>query len=309
MPLDTEAIARVVAQLVKEQVAAIPKEPSVLEDRIKQLEAQVIQGTDAIAALKKELAGYVVDKALEPIMEQLAVVTKDVAETCKKFAELDDKMPTKAAKSDVVTLVGRMDQFEPQLVDLSKQIATIELKPGPKGDPGEKAVLDDDDRGYMKASILRELADHMPDPIAPNQVQVTEAVKAIYPSIRADILKSLSPIEHKGVHEAGEEYAPGDEVIKGDSTYRAKVVTREAPPHEDWQCIAKSKIGRRGPTGEPGEKGDPGQKGEDGVGWTDAVEAEGMILFQRSDGETFEIQLGDMIANAVAKFMMKGEEE
>lgn len=164
--------------------------------------------------------------------------------------------------------------------------------PGEKGDQGDKG-----DTGAKGSDGVD--GDKGADAAELNMVQVIEAVKAIYPSIRHDLAKALPVIEHKGVYELDEEYGKGDEVIKGDSSYRAKRKTRQAPPGDDWQCIAKSKTGRRGPDGEPGPVGDKG------VGIEDIVVTDGNIVIKLTDGNTVLFDVEEELAKAVSQFMEK----
>lgn len=200
---------------------------------------------------------------------------------------------------------------------------------GAKGDPGEKgsdgakgepgrngdSVMVEDvleaieDSGVVnklvKALVEKQLPDMIPKPLAPNDLQVVEAVKHLWPSIRLEVIKSLPQIEHKGVWEPGE-YAPGDEVIRNDSSYRAKCVTREAPPHEDWQCIAKSKVGRKGPQGEQGVPGEPGQPG---VGVQDVLVEDTMFVMTLSNEEAYTIDFSELISKGIQNFMRKGDHD
>ena len=172
--------------------------------------------------------------------------------------------------------------------------------PGPAGPQGEKGPDGKDGPAGPQGEKGMDGADAPP----PTNLQVLNAARAMYPDMRKMLINELPAIEHKGVWTAEYgEYQPGDEVIKNDSTYRAKHATLEAPPHDDWQCIAKSKIGRRGATGEIGPEGPKG------VGLSDIAAEDGHLFFMMTNEDTKSFDLRPMLEEMVNKLFTDREGE
>ena len=137
----------------------------------------------------------------------------------------------------------------------------------------------------------------MPDPVEPTELQVRDAVKALWPDIKAATLKYLPHMQHKGVYKPDEQYDIGDEVIKNGASFRLMHPTDEVPPGAGWQMIAQSKKGDKGKPGESikGDKGDS-IKGDPGVGINDIIMADGKLLaFELTDGTVKDFDLTEFI--------------
>lgn len=275
----------------------------------------------------KEMTGLRVDKQFAELKSDL--LKPAITFEAKSERILEEVQAT--IKSIVIPEPVQPESLDQDAV-VSEVLAAVEDKlpsliPAPvKGDKGDDghgepgkdgvapsaqdvaaAVITSD---FFKAFITKTIQDNIPEPAkakdglpgkkgddgkpgpAPSDMQVIEAVRHIYPDIRKDILAALPRIEHKGIHVPNEEYDVGSEVIKNDSTYRAMVVTSETPPHDDWQCVAKSKVGRKG---DPGDDGKPGKKGDDGKpgrGIDDIILTdEKSLVITLTDGEAFNFDL------------------
>lgn len=243
----------------------------------------------------------------------LASAESAVAQVKDGVAGLDGKdgadgKDGKDAEVDYEKIFGHVGKYIDDL-GLKDGVDGKDGADGKDGENGKDAEVDLDKLADMVLERVK-VPDPVPGPAGPvgepgapgrdaadpTDAQVFDAVKALYPLIRNDLAKRLPQIEHKGIHEPGEEYAAGDEVIKGDSSYRAKCNTTETPPHDDWQCIAKSKVGRRGEKGEPGPAGKPGKNGADGldgVGIKDIVWQDDMMVIVMTNGDTKSVFIED----------------
>ncbi len=98
---------------------------------------------------------------------------------------------------------------------------------------------------------------------------------------------------HRGLHEHGREYEPGDEVLKGDCTFRAMSRTKDAPPGPAWQMVAKSKAGRKGDPGKDGKDGKDGglgPRGYRGAGIKDAMAIGNRLTLITDDDDHLSVQ-------------------
>lgn len=212
----------------------------------------------------------------------------------------EDFVPDLAKLTAELVPAGKDADMATVLEHVSEQVQNLlpGLIPDPvKGDPGKDAEVDPKmileivkDVVVSEAKLLQGPKGE--DAPAPTAEQVKSAVVEIWNAEREEIVERLLPkIEHKGVYDPDKVYEPGDEVIKGDSTFRAKQRTASAPPGDHWQCIAKSKVGRRGDPGEPGKKGDPGDPGTPAPKIVGGAMTKDLLVLTFDDGSVLDIQL------------------
>lgn len=214
---------------------------------------------------------------------------------------------------------------EEQVIAIVKEVASEALPslipepiPGKPGEAGERGLEGPRGERGLEGPSGREgprgeageAGPRGPVGPAPTQEAVKAAVIEIYDIIRKDVVAELPKIEHKGPYQERTIYYRGDEVMKDDSTWRARCQTSEAPPSEDWQCIAKSKVGKKGVRGPQGERGDIGPKGHDGKDGKDGVgiadihlSEEGELAFVLADGEVKSLDV-----TVFLKAILKGDD-
>lgn len=202
-----------------------------------------------------------------------------------------------------------------------------ELIPEPiKGDKGEKGdngegIDEEKVLGSLEKTVTNMVMDVLPglipDPIKgddgepgkdaqpPSKEEIEGIVRSIVTEdfVRKIHMEHATKIQHRGPYEDGARYYAGDEVMKDDGTWRAKRETTDAPPSDDWQCIAKSKIGKKGLRGSPGEKGDqgrPGKDGNDGVGIADVhISEDGELIFVFEDGRVKNLPIQSFLGKPI----------
>ena len=303
-PSDMDAIARVLAQQVKE----------IVDKRLGDVKAPDPVDTshlDAeIADLKKDNANLT--KALDNISITLEAANVAIKNLASVVDEDRKKAGQKVNKADLSAIEARLADYcaTDELVAVDKRLDTIEKVlvelPTPKdAEPVDVEALRED-----VLAVVRKEMPEAPLPLEPTALQVIEAVKVLYPSIRHDLAQKLPSITHKGVWSVDAQYDVGDEVIKNGSTFRLMEQTMDAPPSEAWQMIAMSKAGKQG---KQGNKGDKGDRGDDGVGVDDVLFEDGQFVVNLTNDDTkiFNIDLPNMIAEAVKSFMLdvKGEND
>ena len=300
-PSDMDAIARVVAQLVEEAV----------EERTKDFKS--VDHSEAIAALTKtveEQSEYIdmLEKSLTNVIDGVSAVEARVTalpelpETVSKeeFAELSENMrQLDAARTAEIDALDKIIEKTKQ--DITNVFKAVEALPTP-----EPQEVDTD---LIVATIVKGLPDmirsEMPEPpqaLMPTDLQVIEAVKAVYPSIRQDIVRQLPRMEHKGVWKPDAQYDIGDEVIKSGATYSMMEPTTDAPPSEAWQMISQGRIGKKG------LKGDKGDKGDIGIGVKDVAFEDGILTIQLTDDNVHTWDIGEQLEAAIIKHLNPPEE-
>ena len=353
MRLDLDAMARITAQLVKEEVErsakTAPFDPTDLIARLDALEAEnkalreaaVKRGDlDAVQERVDAQSKAIID--LKDADEQREASIKHGAEMDEARSQECTELADRINKSDeafdnhLKDLIGRIKELEsvepvePVNLDVIADQVLDQIKaliPQPLDEDGVvKRVIDHVDKALppmipaaptpvdvdaLRLSIEKGLPQRdaiekdikqmveamMPMPLGPTALQVIEGIKAVYPSIRQDMVKRLPAMEHKGVWNPDTSYDVGDEVIKNGSTYRLMEPSVDAPPSDSWQMVAQ---GSRGKQGKPGVAptvdevitalmSDPEivkrLKGKDGVGVKD-ISMEGKTwLIEMTDGD------------------------
>lgn len=308
-PSDMDAIARVIAVQVKDivdaEIAALPQadpvDTSHLDDEIKKLRADnadLVSSVDVLSGWLGEAQAAIKEMRKEPDADEIArsvrdQVTKELPEPVDT-SHLDVEM--KQLRDDNANLLKSVEVLSASLGDAEEAIRSMQKEAG--AEDIAKEVL---------AQVLKQL----PEPMEPTAVQVIEAVKAIYPAIRHDLLQRIPTPSHKGLWDADTKYDVGDEVMKDGSTWRLLEDTADAPPSDAWQLVSmKGKIGKKG---YPGKDGEPGKEGPAGVGLEDAFFEDGQIVVSFTNGDTknFDVGIADAIAKAVKEFMLdvKGEND
>ena len=353
-PSDMDAIARVVAQQVKEivdkKLAGLPKpDPVDHSSEIAQLREMVEAQSNHIADLlndnanlndfgtkcldmiqtlqddlkaldgketpQPDLSGFVKADDLEPLTTQIAAVETSIGE----IIAADDHIVA-AAQSIKESLPDDIKAAVETAFDETWKHEFAAMIPDSLDEDRIKSEIIKDmpevniDVDLIKGSVLDHLLKRLPDLIknempepapaqAPTELQVIEAVKAMYPSIRHDLLQRIPTPSHKGLWDKDTKYDVGDEVVKNGSTFRLMEDTADAPPSPAWQLVSQGKLGKKGLPGEAGKKG---EKGDDGVGVQDILYENGQFVFNLTNGETsvFDVDLPEQIANAVKKFML-----
>jgi len=152
--------------------------------------------------------------------------------------------------------------------------------------------------------LVRDAMPDAPKALMPTDLQVIEAVKAVYPSIRQDLVKRLPAMEHKGPWTPDVQYDVGDEVIKNGSTYRLMEPSTDQPPNEAWKMISQGRPGKQGKPGIDGPQGLVGTAGKDGISVTDIIMADSTLVMELSDGtvKTFDLtEFIELIIKAIGE--------
>ena len=315
-PSDMDAIARVVAQQVKEivdkKVAGLqPPEPA--PDHSEQIAAllkTVQEQAEQIVQLNKSIENML-DGAIK-IESTMGNIGADV-ETVKTIL----RHPKKTREGSVIDHLNqalekcvKTDEF----TEMADQMGNIEKVLAAHDEALEDRKDADPDliQGKVLDTVMSKLPDlikhqipELPKALAPTDLQVIEAVKAVYPSIRHDLLNRIPVPTHKGLWLAETQYDVGDEVTKNGSTFRLMEPSSDAPPSPAWQLISQ---GTRGKQGKPGVDA-KGEKGDAGVGVKEMIIEDGQFVVELTNGDTavLDLELDDKIAKAVEKFMFDVE--